>query len=193
MTPTTNGRCERTERVAEFALRALPASQSRAFEAHLDDCPECRAELAAVRPIIDAFVDWPVDVLRPPTPLWGRLAERIAAESGGEPSREPEARWLDEPEWREVGPGVSWKLLAIDVANERVSMLVRVAPGFAYPAHDHAGAEEVHLLDGELWIGDRKLCPGDHRRIEPGTEDALAWSETGCTCFLVASLRDILG
>ena len=29
-------------------------------------------------------------------------------------------------------------------------MLVRLAPGAAYPPHRHAGVEELHLLEGEL-------------------------------------------
>jgi anti-sigma factor ChrR (cupin superfamily) len=184
--------CERTERVEEYALRALPANERSAFEAHVAECPECREELAALRPIIDAFVDWPTDILRPPTPSWGRLAQRIAGGSGGEPSVEPEARWVGEPEWKEVAPGISCKLLATDAANERVSMLVRLAPGVAYPPHSHAGVEELHLLDGELWIDERKLYPGDYNRAEPGTGDGRVWSETGCTCVLLTSFRDIL-
>jgi quercetin dioxygenase-like cupin family protein len=35
-------------------------------------------------------------------------------------------------------------------------VLVRLAPGGEYPPHTHAGVEERHLLDGELWIDDRK-------------------------------------
>ena len=130
--------------------------------------------------------------MRPPTALWGRLAERIAADSGGELSLEPEAPWAGEPEWKEVAPGISCKLLATDVTRNRVSMLVRLAPGVAYPPHTHAGVEELHLLDGELSIGDRKLYPGDYNRAEPGTSDSRVWSETGCTCVLLTSPHDIL-
>ena len=71
-------------------------------------------------------------------------------------------------------------------------MLVRLAPGVAYPPHTHADIEELHLLDGELWIDDRKLYPGDYNRSEPGTGDGRVWSETGCTCVLVTSFDDIL-
>jgi anti-sigma factor ChrR (cupin superfamily) len=188
-TPTN---CERTERVAEYALRTLPASERAAFEAHIDGCAECRKELDALRPIVDTFVDWPTDVLRPTTPLWTRLAERIGTGSGSESSPVPEARWADEPEWKEVAPGISCKLLATDTATERVSMLVRLAPGVAYPPHTHAGVEELHLLDGELWIDDRKLYPGDYNRGEPGACDRLVWSKTGCTCLLMTSFNDIL-
>lgn len=187
MTTTSRPGCERTDRVAEYALRALPAGERSGFEAHVRECPECRQELAVLRTLVDALVDWPAGVLRPPAPLWARLAERIGVASG-----EPEARWIDEPAWKEIGPGITCKLLATDEANQRVSMLVRLAPGVAYPAHSHAGVEELHLIDGELSIEDRLLRPGDYHRAEPGTADTRVFSETGCTCVLLTSFRDVL-
>ena len=42
-------------------------------------------ELAALRPVLDSFVSWPTDVLRPPTPLWERLAQRIGTDTAAEP------------------------------------------------------------------------------------------------------------
>jgi anti-sigma factor ChrR (cupin superfamily) len=71
-------------------------------------------------------------------------------------------------------------------------MLVRLAPGASYPAHTHAGPEELHLLDGELWIDERKLSPGDYNYGAPGAGDERVWSETGCTCLLVTSTKDVL-
>jgi hypothetical protein len=44
---------------------------------------------------------------------------------------------------------------------QAVDMLVRLAPGAAYPPHTHAGDKRV-------------------------------WSETGCTCVLITSTRDVL-
>src|SRR5260370_31805251 len=46
---------------------------------------------------------------------------------------------------------------------------------------------ELHLLDGELWIDERKLGPGDYNYGAPGAGDDRVWSETGCTCVLVRS------
>jgi DNA-directed RNA polymerase specialized sigma24 family protein len=92
----------------------------------------------------------------------------------------------------DVPPGISCKLLATDTEQARVSMLVRLAPGVDYPPHAHAGVEELHLLHGELWIDDRKLYPGDYNRAEPGTFDKRVWSETGCTCVLITSTRDVI-
>ena len=72
-------------------------------------------------------------------------------------------------------------------------MLVRLLPGVDYPPHTHAGVEELHLLEGELWIDERKLFPGDYNRAVVGTGDKRVWSETGCTCVLITSTKDILG
>ena len=159
--------------------------------AHLRVCG-CRREMQSLRPVIDSFVSWPTDVLRPSVSLWERLARRVAAETGTEPLLRAPRRWA-EPEWKEVAPGISCKLLATDTERDRVSMLVRLAPGVDYPPHSHAGVEELHLLHGELWIDDRKLYPGDYIRAEPGSDDKRVWSETGCTCVLITSTRDMLG
>lgn len=184
--------CDRMERVAEYALRALPAAEQSALEQHLAGCEPCRRELESLRPVIEALGDWPTDVLRPATPLWDRVARAVATETGTEPVLGPEEPWVEEPAWNEVAPGISCKLLSTDAATDMVSMLVRLAPGIAYPPHTHAGVEELHLLDGELWIEDRKLVPGDYSRAEPGTADQRVWSETGCTCVLITSSRDVL-
>jgi len=188
-------RCERAELACAYALQALPAGEVPAIEAHLASCPHCQREVASLRPIIDRFVSWPTDVLRPTTSLQARLARRIAEQTGKPPvlppARHGEQTW-SEPEWEEVAPGIECKLLATDTERHRVSMLVRLAPGASYPAHTHAGVEELHLLDGELWIDEKKLFPGDYNYGAPGAGDERVWSETGCTCVLVTSIKDVL-
>ena len=71
-------------------------------------------------------------------------------------------------------------------------MLVRLAPGTDYPPHRHQGVEELHMLEGELIVDDKTYYPGDYRRADAGTVDRRIWSETGCTCVLITSTRDIL-
>jgi anti-sigma factor ChrR (cupin superfamily) len=183
--------CDQAELVCAYAMHALPSSDVPALEAHLSSCTQCQQELETLRPVIDAFVSWPTDVLRPAPSLQERLARRLAAETGEEPVL-PATRQWSEPEWEDVAPGISCKLLATDTEKHIVSMLVRLAPGADYPPHSHAGVEELHLLDGELWIDDRKLYPGDYNRAEPGTGDQRVWSETGCTCVLITSTKDVL-
>src|SRR5207248_10342929 len=113
---------------------------------------------------------------RPATSLQTRLALRIAEETGKQPVPPPPPRW-SEPEWEQVAPGIECKLLATDVERHRVSMLVRLAPGASYPAHTHAGVEELHLLDGELCIEQKKLVLGDYNYCEPGACDVRVCSE----------------
>jgi len=174
-----------------YALQALPASEIAAAEAHIASCPDCWRELEVLRPVVDRFVSWPTDVLRPSASLQARLALRIAEETGRQPVSPPPRQWL-EPEWEQDAPGIECKLLATDIERHRVSMLVRLAPGASYPAHTHAGVEELHLLDGELWIDERKLSPGDYNYGAPRASDQRVWSETGCTCVLVTSTKDVL-
>jgi quercetin dioxygenase-like cupin family protein len=191
MTTLDEDRCGQSEVTCAYAVQALAASDVAAAEAHIAACLDCQRELASLRPVMGRFGSWPTDVLRPPTPLQARLALRIAAETGKEPVPPPSPRW-SEPEWERVAPGIECKLLATDDARQRVSMLVRLAPGASYPAHTHAGVEELHLLDGELWIDERKLVAGDYNYGAPGAADERVWSETGCTCVLITSTRDIL-
>ena len=183
--------CEMGELTCAYALQALLASEVSRAEAHIASCPDCRRELEGLRPVIDRFASWPTDLLRPPRSLQARLALRIAEETGKEPVLPPLPRW-SELEWEQVAPGIECKLLASDTERHRVSMLVRLAPGASYPAHTHAGVEELHLLDGELFIDGRKLVPGDYNYGAPGAVDHRVWSKTGCTCVLVTSTKDIL-
>jgi anti-sigma factor ChrR (cupin superfamily) len=189
--PPNENHFERTELACAYALQVLPRSEVPTIQAHIASCPECQREVESLRPVVNRFVSWPTDVLRPATSLQARLARRIAEETGTPPVL-PSARRWSEPEWEQVAPGIECKLLATDTERHRVSMLVRLAPGASYPGHTHAGVEELHLLNGELWIDERKLFPGDYNYGAPGTGDERVWSETGCTCVLITSTKDTL-
>jgi hypothetical protein len=191
MSTSPRNRCEQSEVTSAYAVQALAPSEVAGAESHIASCPDCQRELESLRPVINRFVSWPTDVLRPTTSLQGRLALRIAEETGKQPVLPPGRQW-SEPEWEQVAPGIECKLLATDTEMHRVSMLVRLAPDASYPAHTHAGVEELHLLDGELWIDGRKLVPGDYNYGAPGAGDERVWSETGCTCVLITSTKDTL-
>ena len=183
--------CEHSELTCAYVAQALTSSEVAVAEAHIASCSNCQREVERLRPVLNQFVSWPTDVLRPTTSLQARLALRIAEETGEQPVLPLPPQW-SEPEWEQVAPGIECKLLATDNARHRVSMLVRLAPGARYPAHTHADIEELHLLDGELWIDERKLFPGDYNYGAPGAGDERVWSETGCTCVLVTSTTDVL-
>ncbi len=182
---------EHLDLVFLYVLQALPSSEIPVVETYISSCADCRREIKTLRPIIGSFVSWPTDVLRPSVSLWGRLAQRIAEETGKEPLLPP-SQPPAKPAWEEVAPGISCKLLATDTEKNRVSMLVRLAPGTDYPPHRHAGVEELYLLHGELMIDDKKLYPGDYNRAEADSVDRRVWSETGCTCVLLTSYKDVI-
>jgi anti-sigma factor ChrR (cupin superfamily) len=184
-------RCDRTALLATRMLGGLPSSEAAEVGAHTAECHACRQELEWLRPVADSLHAWPTDLLRPSASLQERLARRIAAETGSDPVL-PERHEWKEPEWEEVARGIFCKILATDTKRDRVTMLVRLLPGVSYPPHTHAGIEELHLLDGELWIDDRLLYPGDYNYGEPGASDHRVYSETGCTCVLMTSPSDIL-
>ena len=181
---------EHLDSVCLYAVRALAADQAAGVEAQIAGCPECRKELERLRPIVDAFVAWPADVLRPSASLWDRVARQIAVETGAPPVS-PVSHGTDW-QWTEAAPGISVKLLATDADKRSVSMLVRLAPRTDYPPHRHAGVEELHLLDGVLIVDDKTLYPGDYIRADAGSEDHRVYSETGCTCVLMTSYLDEL-
>jgi len=190
MSPNLNP-CGQSDLTYAYALQALAVSEVAAAEAHIETCPDCQSELESLRPVVNKFVAWPTDLLRPTTSLQGRLALRIAETTRQDPVLPPAQRWAT-PEWEQVAPGIECKLLATDAERHRVSMLVRLAPNASYPPHTHAGVEEMFLLDGELWIDERKLFAGDYNYGAPGAGDDRVWSETGCTCLLVTSTKDVL-
>jgi quercetin dioxygenase-like cupin family protein len=174
-----------------YALRALSPNEISIAEAQVSRCAECRRQLESLRPTLESFTFWPTNVLRPSASLWGRLAGRIAQETG-RPPVSPPSETSRKPQWEEPAPGIFCQLLATDTEKGRVSMLVRLNPGVDYPPHRHAGLEELYLLDGELKIDEKTVRPGDYVRAEVDTVDHRVWSETGCTCVLITSTRDVI-
>ena len=182
---------EHSKWVCLYALHSLPATDVPLVAAQIAGCAGCRQELKTLQPVVDAFVAWPTDVLRPSASLWDRLTQRVGVKGTGHRGAAPPSQWVD-PEWKDVAPGISCQLLATDEDRHRVTMLVRLAPGTDYPPHRHGGVEELYMLAGELIVDDQTYHPGEYRRADAGTVDHRVWSETGCTCVLITSYRDVL-
>jgi RNA polymerase sigma factor (sigma-70 family) len=201
---------ERTHRVVFSLIARITHSRNAASDLTVEVFQDVWRHALAYDPAAESVVAWLMnrarakalewlrrdrelagDLLVPSVPLWGAISKGIVTEFGVQPVFTAPQLWA-EPDWREVAPGISCKILATDEQRDRVSMLVRLQPNVEYPPHTHAGVEELHLLSGELWIDEHKLEPGDYNRAEPGTSDARVWSETGCTCVLITSPKDVL-
>ncbi len=73
-------RCPHADTVASYLLGALPQDEATHFESHLDDCPSCRHDIAALRPVVDALPA-AAPPAEPPLELRGRLMATVRAEA----------------------------------------------------------------------------------------------------------------
>jgi anti-sigma factor ChrR (cupin superfamily) len=190
--------CALKDLIGPYTLDALERREAESLQAHLSTCAECWQEYQSLAPVTSALTSWRNEVLPPLAPMWDRLLQRIDGRVQQErtapafvPVSTGSTPW-PEPRWEAVAPGISCRLLSTDAATDRVSMLVRLDEGASYPPHQHAGVEELYLLQGELWIDDRQLFPGDYNRAERGSSDQRVWSATGCMCLLITSASDQL-
>ncbi len=169
------------------AIGALDPDQRRDFEARLAALPEdVRKEVAH---LYDASVDLASTVMcQAPSPgvrdaLLGRIAtpsnHTIAATDG---------TWVNTPV-----PGVRMKILAIDRARDRVTMLLKGEPGARYPAHRHSGPEECYVITGSVFIEGQLLRAGDFHHAEGESDHGESWTDEGVEVLLVASASDYLG
>lgn len=181
--PALHALYERTHRMVHTLAVRMSNNREVAEEVTLDVFHDVWRRASTYDPAEGSVVGWIMNQAR------SRALDRLRMRP--EPVLPKPQPWA-EPHWEEVAAGIFCKLLATDMEHHRVSMLVRLAPGGEYPPHRHAGVEELHLLEGELWIDDRKLYAGDYNRAEPGTADSRVWSETGCTCVLITSTLDEL-
>jgi anti-sigma factor ChrR (cupin superfamily) len=210
------------ETAALHALGILTDAEAKAFEAHVaDGCTACAEDAAAFRETLTELGKESAVGKSPPPELRRKLLERAAAERGaaGAPRtapRKPGAAetqvwrlWkgsaggegednlrivrAEEGSWEKTAvDGVSVKPLAVDPERRYVTMLVRMEPGSSYPIHEHAGAEECYVLEGDLDVGGEKLHAGDYQRAGAGSRHRLQSTEKGCLLLIVSSQDDEL-
>jgi quercetin dioxygenase-like cupin family protein len=91
-------------------------------------------------------------------------------------------------EWQPLAePGISGvlvKVLRFDQEQGRApTILLKFEPGARYPAHNHAGGEEIFVLEGEVQLGKDLLRAGDYLYTAPNRKHAV-YSERGCVVFV---------
>jgi quercetin dioxygenase-like cupin family protein len=162
-----------------------------------DERPDLEARLAALPPDVRAQVSL----------LYDASVEIAASASGEEPSpgvRDALLARIATPsnhtiastdgEWVETGvPGLRMKILAIDRAQDRVTMLLKAEPGARYPAHRHSGPEECYVISGSVTVEGRVLHAGDFHHAEGDSDHGEQWTDEGVEVLLVAAASDYLG
>jgi anti-sigma factor RsiW len=117
-----------------FALDRLPREKSEPLQAHLERCPECRAELARLREVSQGFAQWSAVTpgIVPSAKAQFRLRQSIKAQR---PRPELQsaglAAWLRRHRFGLAGFGAAWGLilfLNVD-APATIQMAERSQPG----------------------------------------------------------------
>lgn len=137
----------------------------------------------------DALLD-AVTPVAPPATLRAKVLARVRAQANTAPYVTVRAGVAG---WRELAPGIEYKMLLWDESNRSKTFLLRAAAGARLPAHDHGGFEECLVLEGEFSLGDLRLRAGDFHGAAAGAPHGEARTEHGVTVYLRASIDDYPG
>jgi len=203
-----------TLHAALYLLGCMAGEGCAAYEEHVAGCTGCAAEVVRLRDAAASLALLAPEA-DPPAALRARLLERVASMRQDEPPRADGVDATSAQSWRKWeatptgnGPvfvpagglgweptgvaGVTAKRLFVDPANDRVTLLVRMAPGISYPSHRHGGPEECYLLEGDLDDGEVSMRAGDYLRREGGSIHGMHSTKEGCLMLIVSSLHDEL-
>jgi len=89
--------------------------------------------------------------------------------------------------------GISVIPLHYDEVKERAStILLKFEPGATYPYHNHAGGEEIFVLNGTAILEDVVISEGDYLYTPSNFKHSVT-TDTGCTMlFIVPEEVEIL-
>lgn len=194
---------EELERAALYSLGALDPDAAKHYAVHLEICAACQAEVNAHRAAVEAL-GRAVEPVTPPPSLKARLMDvartphasaPIQSWKQWAPSAMGEAMTIvrGDGAWETTGiDGVAVRRLFVDTANDRLTMLVRMAAGTSYPAHRHGGVEECYVLEGDLYGPNFEMQAGDYQRLDGGSVHGVQGTRGGCLLFIVSSMNDEL-
>jgi anti-sigma factor ChrR (cupin superfamily) len=122
----------------------------------------------------------------PPAGMFDRILAHIDSEGmqlpGTRTQRTEGATWID------IGPGLKARVLHVDRANNRQSLLIRMSPGALYKAHAHDIEETTFVVEGDLAFGDLKLGAGDYHIAAAETRHPPGRTVGGCVVLVTTSL-----
>ena len=102
---------------------------------------------------------------------------------------EGQSGWInpEEKPWQESGNDGFWiKPLFEDASRNLKTWLMKIEPGAYSPLHDHAGLEQVYVLEGSFFDQDRTYGAGEYILRAPGAMHT-AGSKDGALVILFYS------
>lgn len=122
-----------------------------------------------------------------PVPPPKALRERVLARARGD--RASPYRTVRAAEgWVPFVPGIDMKMLYRDAATGTRTLLARLQPGVVMPEHDHIGAEECYVIEGEITYGDLTIHAGDFHLAPEGSAHCPMTTRTGALIILRVKL-----
>ncbi len=196
------------DQAVRHALGSLAEPDAREYRVHLEQCDVCRGEVESLAELTrDLVLIAPPKSPRPE--LFDRVLERIRRPNAQRRDAAAIQVWKDwaplapaageagmtyvpgsEPFQSTGAPGVDVRRLFVDRDERRVTLLVRMAPGSSYPAHEHAAHEECYVLQGDLRVGELHMRAGDFQRAEKGSVHGVQSTDDGCVLMIVSSMDD---
>ena len=171
----------------EYALGLLRGEARAKFDARLESDEGLRASVAHWQQIfagLDAAGQGGDDT--PPAGMFDRILARVDAEGMQLPGTR--TRRAEGASWVGIGPGLVARVLHVDRANNRQSLLIRMSPGAIYKAHAHDIEETTFVVEGDLAFGDLKLAAGDYHIAARETRHPAGRTVGGCVVLVTTSL-----
>lgn len=172
---------------AAYALGLLRGEAGTTFAARLQSDEGLRASVAHWQKMfggLDAAGQDGSEAL--PAGSFDRTLARIDAEGMQLPGTR--TRRAEGAPWVTIGPGLVARVLHVDRANNRQSLLIRMSPGAIYKEHAHDVEEETFVVEGDLAFGDLKLGAGDYHIAASGTQHPPGRTVGGCVVLVTTSL-----
>jgi quercetin dioxygenase-like cupin family protein len=185
------------EQASLYVAGALTAQEQSRFERELRRKPDLRELVRSLQRAAEGLA-LALPACVPPRELREKVLRTVEARSElktQNPKLKTESGFAfhgadDTRGWKELPVRGAWiKLLSLDRERGHAVLLGRLEAGVRYPAHRHAGFEDLYLLSGDLHIGDRALGPGDFHHSDAGTAHGVNHSVAGCTLLAVLGLE----
>jgi hypothetical protein len=180
--------------LALYALNILEGEERHLVEEAIAKSPELQASLAQLHSSVAT-----IPYSAPPVPMAAnlktRLFERINRQSDKPDLASVTALRQQAATifWEDYAPvrGVAVAKFSMDDEKQEIAYFVRAEAGVKFPHHQHAGNEEMLILEGDLIIDGQTYLQGDSIFSQPGSGHQPA-TLNGCVLFLRSSFEDAI-